>query len=163
SPIPRPPRVRSSDSSSWANSSKICGSFSGSMPTPRSRIDTTASPPAPCAVISITLPGSLYLAALWSRLAKTCERRIGSACRATGEARFDAMPHLLQQRLAGVERAVEHRRQQHGLAAQLDLAGGDAADVEQVVDQAHELRQLPLHHRARAVDGGRLRRGWIVR
>ena len=48
-----------------------------------------------------------------------------------------------------LERTVHHAVQRHPLAAQRDLAAGDARHVEQVVDEAGHLAHLALDHVAR--------------
>ena len=50
----------------------------------------------------------------------------------------------MQHRLGELERARDHVAQVDTLAAQLDLARGDARDVEQIVDHAREVRDLAL-------------------
>ena len=52
-----------------------------------------------------------------------------------------------------VHRSAHPRAQVHRLGAQLDLAAGDAADFEQVVDQAGELIGLAHGHRQRGAVG----------
>lgn len=49
----------------------------------------------------------------------------------------------LDERAAGVHRLAHHFAQVQSLAAQLDLAAGDAAHVEQVLDQARQMSDLP--------------------
>jgi len=48
--------------------------------------------------------------------------------------------------LAELERGPDHGAQIEAVAAQVDLAGGDSRDVEQLVDQLDEQAALPIHH-----------------
>ena len=98
-------------------------------------------------------PGSVYLAALFSRLAKTCVSRTGSASTTQRLAR-DVDDELVaggSRSAAGWSRPRCARvgRELDRLLAQLDLAARDARDVEQVVHQADHVVDLPLHHRRR--------------
>ena len=52
-------------------------------------------------------------------------------------------------RPAGLDSVMDDRRQLHPLLAQLEIVAGDAAHVEQIVDQPHQAAQLPLHGVAR--------------
>jgi hypothetical protein len=52
-------------------------------------------------------------------------------------------------RLSDLDRRARHGVERDPLLAQVELAAIDAADVEQVVDEARQLGDLPLHH----VDG----------
>ena len=45
---------------------------------------------------------------------------------------------------------ADELRDQRRLRLELDLARRDARDVEQIVDEAHHLGDLALHHRADA-------------
>jgi hypothetical protein len=56
----------------------------------------------------------------------------------------------------GVDRGTDEGGERRRLALQPDLAGPDARDVEQVVDQADHLSHLALHHRSNALDRRRL-------
>ncbi len=48
-----------------------------------------------------------------------------------------------------LHRAGDHGCQLHLLELEHDLPGADASDVEEIVDQAHEMMQLPLHQSPR--------------
>ena len=87
--------------------------------------------------------GSVYLAALVSRLATTCARRTGVAVdgEAAGAARRRSswwLP-LLEQRARHLDRLGDDLGQLDRLALELDLAARDARDVEQIVDQADQV------------------------
>ena len=99
-PMPSPPCVRARPCSACTNGSKTCASISGAMPMPESRTRATAhhakadvcsgapsgaSEVSSPTVIQIQPPGSVYLAALCSRLRKTCSRRVGSPSTGSGE------------------------------------------------------------------------------
>ena len=40
----------------------------------------------------------------------------------------------------------QHFTQVHSLAAQFDLAGADATDIHEVINQVHQMIQLSIHH-----------------
>ena len=61
-----------------------------------------------------------------------------------------------QQRRHRFHGVIEDLRQQQRFALELDVAHRDARNVEQIVDDARELRGLPLH------DFGGALRGHIV-
>ena len=150
-PIPSPPWLRSSDRSAWVNRSKTRGSSSGAIPMPVSRTRTTASSPSRPASSSIRPPGSVYLAALFSRLARTCSSRAASASRGiglVGQRRPTARGGGTRS-AAGPSRRRGRRpsRRSTRPLAELDLAAADPGDVEQVVDQPGEVPDLPLGDR----------------
>src|SRR5207249_414053 len=70
------------------------------------------------------------------------ERRIGNLGR-------ELVPALLYQGLHDLDGARDQRRKLDRLARQVDLAARDARHIEQVVDQARQVRELPLDHVAR--------------
>ena len=101
------------------------------------------------------------LTALVSRLQITCVSRTGSPLTQTGASgpRHLGRPAApSQHRLGELERARDDVAQVDALAAQLDLARGDARHVEQVVDHARQVRDLALDDAALA-RVGRRRRG----
>jgi hypothetical protein len=67
----------SGPASTWENISNRPGRCSGAMPVSASVTATSA--PSRAALIAMVPPGSVYLTALSSRLAKICARRTGSA------------------------------------------------------------------------------------
>ncbi len=77
--MPRPP-ARSSVPRSCVNMSKTAGSDSGAMPMPLSLTSMTTSSPSSAASSRMRPFGSVYFAALVSRLATICDTRSGSAC-----------------------------------------------------------------------------------
>ena len=52
-----------------------------------------------------------------------------------------------------VYRAIDDNREVKPLLSQLDLAVADTRDLEQIVDEPHEMLDLPLHHLLRALGG----------
>ena len=58
------------------------------------------------------------------------------------------MPGGLDHRPAGFDGAMDHGRQVLAFLPQLDLAAGDARDVQQIVHQPHHVQQLAVHHLA---------------
>ena len=92
---------------------------------------------------------SVYLAALLSRLATTCASRVGSPSHAQRLAR------QVERRARGRARSISGRRSRSprrddsapgrpARVRELDLAARDARDVEQVVDQPHQVLDLAL-------------------
>ena len=102
-------------------------------------------------------PRSVYLAALFSRLANTWASRVGSAStderlgrQRDGRARGPCCSISGRLRLHGA--AQRPRAAATGSLRSSSLPAADAADVQQVVDQPHQLPQLPLHHGAGLLD-----------
>ena len=90
-------------------------------------------------------PSSVYLAALFSRLARTCARRTGSALTGTGSEGSDRFSVCLRASIGG--RLVSTARATTdlasiGLGAELDLSAADPRDIEQVVDQSDHMVDL---------------------
>ena len=132
------------------------------MPSSRTRTTSVAAVPLG-AQPDAAARGRVYLAALLSRLAKTCASRVGSP------SRWTSAPAAARRRARGRAASMSGRRGLDGAGhaprpastgslAQLDLAAADAGHVEQVVDQPHHLPQLPLHHVARLRQHRRVRR-----
>ena len=84
SPRPRPPLVRSSDSSPCTNMSKTRPSNSDGMPTPWSCTVSTASPASASSQTFTWLPDALNFKALDSRLSTICVRRTRSPSTQSG-------------------------------------------------------------------------------
>ena len=93
---------------------------------------------------SMRPPGSVNFAALLSRLRSTCARRVGSASTVSrlGGSSTDELRGARRASCGSTASSARggDRAQLDALAPQRELAGGDARDVEQVVDQAHHLR-----------------------
>ena len=63
-------------------------------------------------------------------------------------------PRRVDHFLVEVYRAIDDSHEVKRLLSQLDLAMADTRDVEQIVDEPHEMLDLPLHHLcARSVYG----------
>src|SRR5690606_13564693 len=56
-------------------------------------------------------------------------------------------------------RRTDHVDEIERRPTKLDLASRDACEIEQIVDEAYEMRDLTLHHRVQALESGRLIRG----
>ena len=142
--MPRPPCARSSVVSSCVKRSKMPSSIGAGMPRPVSVTRNTTWPSSPRSRRSRCVPpGGVYLAALLSRLAITCAMRAEVAAHvqgSRGRRHRELVAALLDQRPAGLHGGREDGADVDVLGAQLDLAAGDARDVEQVVDDAHQLR-----------------------
>ena len=98
-------------------------------------------------------PGSVYFAALLSRLANTCVSRTLSPSTVSGSSGMSTDEPVLRgfdDRPAGLDRRRDDVRQIDRFVLHLDQPAGDAGDLEQVVDQTHEMTGLTLHHRHRA-------------
>ena len=155
-PMPRPPSARTSVRSACLKRSKISGSSSGSMPTPVSRNESTASPPSALRVTSTRPPAGVYLMALVRRLETTWSRRVASPEIQTGE---PSTRSRTSHALLGRAPARRHRRARRTISARstrpllaaATLPGGHAGHVEEVVHQPRE--DAPL-----AADGRRLPR-----
>ncbi len=50
------------------------------------------------------------------------------------------------ERLDRLHCAGDHRRQLHRFSAQLDLAPHHSGHIQQIIDEPHEMMDLPLHH-----------------
>ena len=86
SPMPRPPCDRSSEGSTWVNSSKTrCNIVSG-IPMPSSATRNTTEPSSIEARMAICPPSGVYLAAFVSRLTRICSMRVGSTNSSAGSA-----------------------------------------------------------------------------
>jgi hypothetical protein len=55
------------------------------------------------------------------------------------------MAMLVDRRPAGFGAGGQHLTQTHPIAPQIDLAGADPADIEEVVDEMHQVVELPIH------------------
>ena len=170
-PTPRPPRVRSSERSPCMNMSKTCrqqlrrDADAGVANADAQLIRAgRRARPAVSAMSQMWPPGGVNLTALFSRLTSTCVSRTGSASQRR-PARPAATPSG-----CGCAASIAGRHSSTAplttlveletLLAQLDLALRDARDVEQVVDDAHHVRDLALEHlpRLRGRRPGRRRR-----
>ena len=146
-PIPSPPWDRSIEESTWANISKTLGSISGAMPMPVSLTRKTTSPPSGLASIVMCPPSSLYFAALFSRLARTCSSRVGSPAIGIGpggDGDGQSVPAAFDERAHRLDRPRDDRRGVEAFRAELDLPACDPRDVEQVVDESHEVLELAV-------------------
>ena len=147
-PMPEPPSERASERSPWANRSKIRGSSSGGMPTPVSRTRMTTSSPSRRAVSAMRPAGVGVLRGVGQEVDEDLLEpgRVGLEPQAAvGRARRSAR--------ASAPRGAAGRPRRHcsttgeqveRLLPELDLAPGDAGDVQQVVDQPGEVLHLPL-------------------
>ncbi len=145
----------------------MCGSASAAMPAPLSAIDRRSS-------------RRLTVAAGDDADHRDAAARVGELDRVVQQVREDLhearvigvdVDRLGRQRHvrgepAGVEggavafhRVADQLRDQRRLGLELDLARGDARDVEQIVDETDHLRDLALHHRPHPRD----RAGRVVR
>ena len=154
--MPSPPCERSSRRSTCTNMSKTFVSISGAIPIPVSSTPMTTSSPSRRASRQIRPPGSVYLAALSSRLARTCSSRVGSASSRSSSSGTPTLSSWPRSSISGAGRGdglAHDRGQVHDLLAKLDLAQADPGDVHQVVDQPGQVLDLPVHHRPQGLDG----------
>src|SRR5512146_1279261 len=111
---------------------------------PSSRTETTISPPSRRALSWILPRGSVYLAALMRRFEKTCARRTASASSrmASRGNSSDRLWCLASSRGRAVSIAA--------LSTETSSTGAffssrDPRDVEQIIEQAAHVGDLPLH------------------
>ena len=138
------------------------GRTSGAIPTPVSRMRTTASSDCWSAVNQICPPRGVNFTALFRIFAKTCTSRVASPLTRTEAARQIHVQFVLGGPRERHDRFDGRRHQaarRVGLPAQVDLVGGDAGDIEEVVDKSHELSDLALNDLMRARRHGRRRTG----
>ena len=100
-------------------------------------------------------PFSLYLAALFRRFTTTCSSRVGSTstqrfprsiARSSVCFRSSTSGLAVAAALSRIGVSVEH------VSPELDLAPGDAGDVQQVVDEPRQVLHLPRDDLHRPVD-----------
>ena len=138
-----PPYLRVVDESSWLNSSNSRCSRSAGMPMPVSRTATCSSlGSSPGSAVSTTSPASVNLTALPSRFTSTWRKRVTSPFRPVGKSRIDQegeLEPLARRRLGDqVERRLDARAQVERMPLQLQAAGVDLREVEDVVDDAEQ-------------------------
>ena len=100
-------------------------------------------------------PRSVYLAALFSRFANTWLSRTGSASSSTSSRGFvddQLVAGRVDQRPARLDGARDHLTERDALQPELDLAAGDARDLQQVVDQPDHVVDLPVHDLERRLE-----------
>ena len=147
SPSPVPPKVRVVDASAWRNGSNSRSSWSWRMPIPESVTSTPSSTPAGSRAgdvrTDLTSPTLVNLIALETRLESTWPSRVGSPTRRVGHRRprrrpTDRSPCAAADsaRIAAV--CVEHRADLEVHLLELELAGLDLGEVEDVVDDAQQ-------------------------
>ena len=144
--MPRPPWERSSERSTWVNRSKTLESISAAMPIPLSRTRKTASLPDRVRSRSILPPSVCILGGVVQQVGEHLGDPYQVGVHRQGYRRRGQRQHVLariDQRPADLDRAGDDRPRVDGLDAELDLSAGDPRDVEQVVDQSHQLLDLP--------------------
>ena len=149
-PMPSPPCDRSSERSTCVNISKMRGELVGGdadagvrdrRPRASLRLPLDGQPDVP--------PGLRVLAAVVQQVAEHLgqPRRVGVQVDRLARQRRPASSCAASGRAAGVASTACWITDASStrLLAQLDSIVGDAAQVEQVIDQPHQLPQLPLH------------------
>src|SRR6185295_12512327 len=123
--------------------------MSGAMPTPLSRTRTITSRRAGAASSKLATPvtpispsRSVYFTALFSKLANICSSRVASPRSRTGSDGIET--EIRCPRSSAVER----------LQPELDSPLGQPRGIEQIVDHAHHVRDLPVDEVPRAVVHG---------
>ena len=94
-------------------------------------------------------PGSVYLAALVSRLETTCARRSFVSVETElggGEADLEVMASLLDERHGHLHALRHHVLEPQQSLLHLNLAARDPGDVEQIVHQPNQVLHLALDH-----------------
>ncbi len=123
------------------------------MPTPLSVMVATAWAPSRAMRAEIELPGGEYLALLLSRFANTCAMRVASASMKNASRRrahVQRVPPGFDERPARLDGHAQGDGEIQLLFAQFQAALRDARNVQQVVDEPHELLQLALEQLTRA-------------
>ena len=169
SPRPVPPYSRVVEPSACANASKISRCFSGGMPMPvslteKASVDASLRPARRLATSTSTSPAAVNLIALPTRLTITCRSRAASPTTSggtSGATRETSSSPFWCARTPRV-RSVSpmSSRRSNGSGHEVEPAGLDAREVQQVVDQAEqrlgrvlERRQvLALHAPQRRVE-----------
>src|SRR6185437_8620643 len=152
-PIPRPPPARGCCNLTWENISKTCSSAAGGMPTPLSVTAMTASSASRSNVIRMRPPASVYLTLL-DQIRENLDEPVGIALQyeiAGAHVGGERMAAGFQRRAGALERASQNVQERHLLDAQPQLAVRHPADIEQVIHEAHQVTELPLHDPERAL------------
>src|SRR5882724_11514633 len=143
-PIPRPPRRRSGDRSSWKKRSKTRESTSGAMPTPVSAISKTPWSPRGWTRIVIRPPAGVYFG---------IAHEVGEDLIDAGRIGVDPgvlalhVDHEAVGAAGDLEGLQATRRALHQVDArpgQFDLSGGDPRGIQKVVDEVAEVAELAL-------------------
>ena len=157
-PMPSPPCERRVDRSTCMNMSNTCDSRFGAMPMPLSLTLTMASP--------LSTPGGhpdhAAVVGVFRRVVQQIREHLREPHRVAGDADRRRIRSRRGSRDAGCRApgrlvsiaALTMRGEIERLLLDLDDAARDARHLEQVVDQAVEVVDLPLHHRARRRGAG---------
>ena len=150
-----PPCDCSSERSTCVNMSKIVSSLSAGMPIPVSVTVTTASLVARDGHTNRSARRRV-LAAVVEEIAEHLRQtdRIGVQVHRLGRhADIHRVAGGLRERLRRQHGLANHRRELHVTLAQLDAVVRDAAQIEEIVHQPHQLLELPFHGVEAATDG----------
>src|SRR5205823_10129664 len=155
-PSPSPPCARVVVESAWRKRSKMYGRNSGAMPWPVSATRTTTCGSSRSTVTVTRPPEGVNLIALDSRFHDLLQAMC-VAPRRTGGGIDAALEHDglgLGAEGDGVERRFDDGADVHRLELEAELAGDDARDVEQVVDQLRLQLGVAVDHLQRPLAGG---------
>ena len=155
--MPRPPVSRSSAGSACENISKTVGRCRASMPMPESRTEHCASSPSRDELTWIDPPSGVNLLALTSRLRITCVRRAASASSQSGCSASERVSSWRAAVISGLAASMAASMASvnvTGSSRRRSLPCGDPRHLEQVVDQARDLRELAPEHLARPAEVG---------
>ena len=128
------------------------------MPTPVSRMRTTASLDCWSAVNQMCPPRGVNFTALCRTLAKTWTSRAPSPLTRIGSEGGGASsvwPAADGERHDGLGGGRHEAGEVERFATQLDFVGGDPGHVEEVIDEAHELPDLTVDHLTGMCGSGR--------
>ena len=173
SPRPVPPYLRCVLPSAWRKASKMTCCWCGGMPMPVSRTANDTPRPAAANTRSDTSPFSVNFKALDSRFLRIWPSRCGSVSIRSGVSGStddaEAEPLLFGHGAKGLVERIDHRLEDAPARRDLDLAGFDLGEVQDVVDEREQvvagggdgLRELDLLRREVAVlvVGEQARRG----
>ena len=150
SPSPRPPCRRVVLASAWRKRSKTCGRNSGLMPMPVSMTLISTCELTRSRSTWTWPPLGVNLTALESRFQTTCWSRAASPVTGAGE----RIEHLMDADALGVgcrqhggEGGLDDLGKVQPLDVEAEVAGDDAGDVEQVVDELGLGLRIPLDGR----------------
>ena len=158
--MPSPPRNREIELSACSNKLKIRDRSSAAMPMPWSRTRINTSSSRGSTESQIWLGFSVYFAAFDKQVADHLREPHHVAvdddlpCRPR---EHQLVAPCIDRRLHLFDRPVDNFAHVDRLFIEMNLAGDDPRHVQQVVDQPHQVNDLPLHHPRRFVNF-RLRR-----
>src|SRR6187399_1502123 len=155
SPMPSPPRDRSSDRSACTNGSNTRVSTSGAMPAPLSRISITTASSARGEVNRRAGVGEL--AGVVQQIGDHLRESHGIALHGHGlfgQAHHQLLPLRVDERARRLDGDRDRVANLQRLTPQFHLAAEHARHVEQIVHHAHQVLYLTVDHRVQPLPLG---------